>query len=191
LLHGLPRSGDAPGESGSIRCLGRGFRRKRRPVIRPSHWFGRMRSGGGSASAAAASSPAPRCQRAGSVASIELSGSRFHRGCSNVEHRPRRQELIIVATMIAVRATLTNSAAIPIFDGGMTRCPHVRPDDLPILERTGQPLPTSLFRRPPARVPRGPAPRCRAAFRSSGLDDQAHVDRCHTRGRNPRGGAGW
>lgn len=36
----------------------------------------------------------------------------------------------------------------------------------------------------------GPTPREQAAHRSSRLHDQAHADRCHPRGRNPRGGAG-
>ena len=39
----------------------------------------------------------------------------------------------------------------------------------------------------------GPAPRARgrAAYRSSAPYDEAHADRRHPRGRNPRGGAGW
>ncbi len=68
--------------------------------------------------------------------------------------------------------------------------------------RMGQPLPANLFRRPPARMTQNTPgrhafgkwtvmrTRHRATHRSSGLNDQTHVDRCHTRGRNPRGGAG-
>jgi hypothetical protein len=110
---------------------------------------------------------------------------------TGVSKWPGSQGFDFVGTMFIVRPTLTNSAPIPIFQCGMTSNRSVRPDYTPILERTGHPLPTRLFRRPPARVPLGSAPRRRAAYRSSGLDDQAHVDRCHTRGRNPRRGAGW
>src|SRR6185437_16002479 len=93
--------------------------------------------------------------------------------------------------MIAVPPTLSKPPAAPIFTVGMMCYRGVRPDDFPILERTGQPLPASLFCRPPACVPPGQTPRRRAAYRSSVLDDQAYADRCHARGRNPRRGAGW
>ena len=146
---------------------------------------------GGSVSAAAASSPAPRHSRAGDGCRDRAGGSSFHRGSSVRELWPARQGLSIVGIMNLVRPTLTKSAAIPILHHAMTGCPSVRPDYAPILERTGQPLPTRLFRRPPARVPPGPAPRPGAAHRSLRLDDQTHVDRRHARGRNPRRGAGW
>ena len=66
----------------------------------------------------------------------------------------------------------------------------------------GQPFPANLLSRPPARKPQnspganasgeptGLRTRHLAAHRSSRLNDQTYVDRCHTRGRNPRGGAG-
>ena len=60
--------------------------------------------------------------------------------------------------------------------------------------------PTSLFPLPPGQPPLHASLSCRprrawmarglSAHRSSGLNDQAHADRFHTRGRNPRGGAG-
>ena len=50
--------------------------------------------------------------------------------------------------------------------------------------------PASLFRRPPASAPTGPAPPRRARHRSFRLNDQAYAHRCHPRGRNPRGGIG-
>ena len=146
---------------------------------------------GGSVSAAAASSPAPRPWRAGDGCRDRAGGSSFHRGSSVRELWPARQGLSIVGIMNLVRPTLTKSAAIPILHHAMTGCPSVRPDYAPILERTGQPLPTRLFHRPPMRAPQGFAPQRRVAYRSSVVNDQAHVDRCHTRGRNPRGGAGW
>jgi hypothetical protein len=97
----------------------------------------------------------------------------------------------IAEIMIAAGPTLTNSSATPIFNDGMTSFRRVRPDDFPILERTGHPFPTRLFSCPPARAPIGPARQRRAAHRSSGLDDQAHADRCHARGGNPRRRTGW
>jgi len=74
--------------------------------------------------------------------------------------------------MLVIGQALTNSAAIPILLDGMMCCRSARPDDFPILERTGQVLaPLSrLFCRSPVRAPRGSAPRCRAAYRSSGLN---------------------
>jgi hypothetical protein len=48
--------------------------------------------------------------------------------------------------------------------------------------RSGPPL-------PPDACP-APRERGRAAHRSSGPNDETHVDRCHPRGRNPRGGVG-
>ena len=146
---------------------------------------------GGSVSAAAASSPAPRRWRAGDGCRDRAGGSSFHRGSSVRELWPARQGLSIVGIMNLVRPTLTKSAAIPILHHAMTGCPSVRPEQAPILERTGQPLPTRLFHRPPMRAPQGFAPQRRVAYRSSVVNDQAHVDRCHARGRNPRGGAGW
>ena len=120
------------------------------------------------------------------LAAVLFTGAALSGSCGPNAKDFRSSEL-----MNLVRPTLTKSAAIPILHHAMTGCPSVRPDDAPILERTGQPLPTRLFLRPPMRVPKGSAPRRRVAYRSSGLNDQAHVDRCHARGRDPRGGAGW
>ena len=115
----------------------------------------------------------------------------FTQGCSAAEHMPRCQGPKIAEIMIAAGPALTNSTAMPIFSDGMTCFRRVRPDDFPILERTGRPFLRRLFSCPPAGAPMGPVRQCRAAHRSSGLDDQAHADRCHARGGNPRGGAGW
>ena len=104
---------------------------------------------------------------------------------------PGRQGRTNVGRMIHFDQTLSNSAVIPMFQHGMTRCRSARPDDAPILERTDQPNSTRLFRRPPVRVPLGCALRRRAAVRSSVLYDEAYVDRRIARGGNPRGGAGW
>jgi hypothetical protein len=187
LLHGLSSSGDAPRERRLEPPLGHGIRRRRRSIRPLNHGVRR----GGVREGRCPPLPRYRPRRAasapGSAAAIELSGSFRHRG----PQRPGSQGFDFVGTMFIVRPTLTNSTHIPIFLCGMTSNRRVRPDVTPILERTGHPLPTRLFRRPPARVPLGSAPRRRAAYRSSGLDDQTHVDRCHTRGRNPRRGAGW
>ncbi len=115
----------------------------------------------------------------------------FHAGCFPLEHKPRCQGPKIVEIMIAAGPTLTNSSATPIFSDGMICFRRVRPDDFPILERTGHPFPITPFRCPPARAPIGPVRLRRAAHRSSGVDDQAHADRCHARGGNPRRRAGW
>ena len=42
--------------------------------------------------------------------------------------------------MLVIGQALTNSAAIPILLDGMMCCRSARPDDFPILERTGQVL---------------------------------------------------
>jgi hypothetical protein len=195
LRHGRDCSGDAPGDAGSTAASGTQSGGRDGPRSRPNHGFGGMRSGEGQ------HPPLPRHRPrrapdftggcAGIAASIELTGSRFNLGPFHRGTSAQTPGTEFRHTMIAVRPTLTNSAAAPIYRGGMTGFRHVRPDDLPILERMGQPLPTRVFRRPPPRVPRGSVSQFWAAYRSSGLDDQAHADRCHTRGRNPRGGAGW
>ena len=68
-------------------------------------------------------------------------------------------------------------AAEPAASGGLPATKHV----IPVL-RSGS---------PPSPDPR-PAPRNRgrAAYRSSGPNDETYADRCNPRGRNPRGGAG-
>ncbi len=137
-------------------------------------------------SAAAMSPPAPRLQRAGIGCRGRAPGSPLHPGAVRVAKGRTN-----VGRMILFDQTLSNSAVIPMFQDGMTCCRSARPDDAPILERTDQPNSTRLFCRPPLRVPRGCALRRRAAVRSSGLDDEAYVDRCIARGGNPRGGAGW
>ena len=102
-----------------------------------------------------------------------------------------RQGLNIAGSMILFEQALKKWPTIPISWGGMIRCRPARPDNLPILERSGQPPSSRLFRRPPARIPRGSALRRWVAHWSSVLDDEAYVDRRHARGGNPRGGAGW
>jgi hypothetical protein len=54
----------------------------------------------------------------------------------------------------------------------------------------GRPVFANQFSRPPARDLTGSAPERGAAHRSSGVHGQAHADRRHPRGRDPRGGAG-
>ena len=154
------------------------------------------RSGGGSASAAAVSPPASRpCldtgERAGSACPEGLAEARFHPGVFPNGTHARCQGPKIAEIMIAAGPTLTNSSATPIFNDGMICFRRVRPDDFPILERTGRPFLTRLFSCPPAGAPMGPVRQCRAAHRSSGLDDQAHADRCNARGGNPRRRTGW
>jgi hypothetical protein len=59
-----------------------------------------------------------------------------------------------------------------------------------IPEASGGPFPASLSSRPPASAPVEPGQRISTAYWSSGLNDETHADRRHTRGRNPRCGAG-
>lgn len=56
--------------------------------------------------------------------------------------------------------------------------------------QSGLPLPSRLRRRRYVRALCPLDARRLMAHGSSGLNDQTHVDRCHPRGRNPRGGAG-
>jgi len=56
--------------------------------------------------------------------------------------------------------------------------------------RADRPLSANQFGRPPAQDLTGSAPERCAAHRSSGVHGQAHADRRHPRGRDPRGGAG-
>jgi hypothetical protein len=144
---------------------------------------------GGSESAAAASSPAPRFQRAG-FGCRDRAVRQFRHPRTFVGPEARDQ-IAAELMMMFIRPPLTNTAFIPIFECGMISSRNVRPDQSPILERTGHPLPTRLFSCPPARIPPGSVPRPGAAYRSSVLDDKAHDDRRHARGRNPRRGAGW
>jgi hypothetical protein len=61
-------------------------------------------------------------------------------------------------------------------------------DYLPLsVSRPGQPLPSCLSSR---RLCRLQGVRWRPAHRSVRLNDQTYADRCHSRGRDPRGGAG-
>jgi hypothetical protein len=69
--------------------------------------------------------------------------------------------------------------------GALARLPSAAPCPLLPLSSVRPPLHASLFPRRRAR-----SVRVAAAHRSSGLYDQAHADRRHPRGRNPRGGAG-
>jgi hypothetical protein len=57
-------------------------------------------------------------------------------------------------------------------------------------ETSGGPLPASLASRPPTETHSRSGSGITAAYRSSRLNDEAHDDRRHARGRNPRRGAG-
>jgi hypothetical protein len=172
------------GQAGSPRC-GRGTG-KRRLACPPNRMFGGMGFGEGRCPLL----PCHRPRRAGSAPGIGCR-DRAGRQSTSPGANSGRQGLIIVGSMILFGQALTNPASIPIFQGGMTCCRSARPDHVPILERTGKPPFTRLFRRPPVRIPQGSAPRRGAAYRSSVLNDQAYVDRFHARGRDPRRGAGW
>lgn len=182
--------GDAPGTSGPTRRLRHGIRWKRRPMIRLNNGFSRT----GVREVLLSSFPRHRphrASRAGDGCRERAGGQSFHRGPLHQEDAARTPGTNYVGTMLLARPCLTNSTAHPILLGGMSCCRSVRPDQAPILERTGQPFPASIFRRPPAGVPLGPMPQRRAAHRSSGVNDQTYADRRHTCGRDPRGGAGW
>ena len=85
------------------------------------------------------------------------------------------------------------TSATPDFLAGMIHpalrgtARQARPSSAAIspLSRSDRPLPS-----PSPRTRRAVAQAGIAAHRSSGLNDQAHADRCHPRGRNPCGGAG-
>ena len=185
LLHGQACSGDAPGAGGITRRRRQGTGESDGSCVLPNRAFG----GAGFGEGRCPSLPRHRPRRAGSAPGIGCR-DRAGRQSTSPGANSGRQGLIIVGSMILFGQALTNPASIPIFQGGMTRCHSARPDHVPILERTGKPPFTRLFRRPPVRIPQGSAPHRGAAYRSSVLDDQAYVDRCHARGRDPRRGAG-
>jgi hypothetical protein len=116
--------------------------------------------------------------RPDSIQARGQAGNRFTRGGVPTNAPRRRRRQIIVPALPA-----TEAPRITIGGAAGTRvaASHLR--------RAG-PLPASLSNRPMPRAQSGAAPRCPAAHRSSGLNDQAHADRRHPRGRNPRGGAG-
>ena len=195
LLHGQARSGDVPGEGGSTGPpAGSGW--KRRSVVRLGNRLAEWVRGG-SESTAVASSPASRPRfrnrraRRGQPSRQGWQASAFTWGCSAMEPAPRRRGQMTAIFEDRRRFDLVQIAIRPHLQSWESCFLGVRPDNYPIFERTGQPSPASLFRRPPVRVPQGSAPRCRAAYRSSALNDQAYADGRHPRGGNPRSGAGW
>ena len=193
LLHGCSCSGDAIGERRTFRWTSSPPRKwgsrtgGRRDPSASRALSGICRSGEGPRppkprhrpSRAAFGAPGP-LHGPGWTSSkpADRPAPRFTRGGvrSNAPRRRRRQ--IIVPALPATEApriTCGGAAGMRVIAS------HLR--------RAG-PHPASLSSRPTRRAQSGAVPRYPAAHRSSVLNDQAHADRRHPRGRNPRGGAG-
>jgi hypothetical protein len=192
LLHCPTRSGDAIEARRTLRCAlspresGGPNRRVLRSIGRPG--INRCSPiGGRSAPVDATSSPvARRCWRAGAdprarpdeIQARGQAGTRFTRGGVPINAPRRRRRPIIVPALPATEVPRIT------FGGAAGMCVAAS-----YLRRAG-PFPASLSSRPTPRPPSGAAPNDRVAHRSPILNDQAHADRRHPRGRNPRGGAG-
>jgi hypothetical protein len=107
----------------------------------------------------------------------------FTRGSASPRGAPSEcQELMNHATPYVSEFGLS-----PRFPGGIAVTCSDR-HSLP--EPSGGPLPASLASRPLTETQRRSGVCVPAAYRSLRLNDEAHADRRHTRGRNPRRGAG-
>jgi hypothetical protein len=107
----------------------------------------------------------------------------FTRGCVFTQDAPTERQ----GLMNHIVPYLSGSGLSPCLLGGIAivwSVYHRFP------EPSGGPLPASLSSRPPSGTHRRSGARIKTAHRSSGLDDETYADRRHTRGRNPRGGAG-
>ncbi len=127
--------------------------------------------------------------RAGHMPQSWRSANGFHRGGASLEALARScQGMMTEAMTLSPQTERTARAAATAYARGIAAC---RPRSLDIIFapdclRTDQPplLASLIFR------PRRAAAHGSAVHRSARLDDQTHADRRHTRGRNPRGGAG-
>ena len=120
---------------------------------------------------------------AGLIATRAAPAPTFTRGSVSLRDAPsERQEL-----MNHVAPCLSGFGLSPDFLGGIAVACI---DRHPFPETSGGPLPASLASRPLTATQRRSGSRIATAYRSSGLNDEAHADRCHARGRNPRRGAG-
>jgi hypothetical protein len=107
----------------------------------------------------------------------------FTRGCVFKQNAPTERQ----GLMNHVVPYLSGSGLSPCLLGGIA---VVWSDRHRFPEPSGGPLPASLSSRPPTETQSRSGARIKTAYRSSGLDDEAHADRRHARGRNPRRGAG-
>ena len=155
-------------------CPGRTLQRHPRRVPRGSRHHPRMLSSRAVRSRPSNSGREPPAARAWERNRFAI-GSRLQ--CSG----PYDQGLMIADVQVtrAIASSATDLPPRPVARHGVGSAP------------CGSVAAHFQFSLPSPALPTRERAAARMACRSSGLDDQAHVDRRHGRGRDPRGGARW